>query len=508
MTHPVLETLGLGSLLFAAAVLLVLLLRPLLRRLAGAQAQYQLWLLVPAVLLAAALAAWQPQRPLRWQIELPGGDWAAPLTTVIEPVAAVAPAAEARSPLLPPLLLGAWLLGVLACAGVWSLAQRRLLRTRRLAAGGSAALVGAWRPRLYLPADFRSRFPAPERRLILLHERLHAERGDTRWLLLALSLLALQWFNPLAWWALRRLRADMELACDADLLRRHPGQLKTYRQALLRAEGFAARLPLSATPCSSHPLIERLSMLPAHSVRAPRRGLAALVIGLAAGLAYAAQPALPGVQAPQAPAEPRPPTAPSRAAYPSVPTNLPALQAPKTQAPPTPPALRAPAAPNPAAAPNPPSEAPTPPATVPLLRTDLKLTIGGQSLEEVVLLEAFDKTSRRRFTLPNGQELEVELRGLPADETRFPKDSIQVNIGVTNLTTGKVLFKPRLVTGNGVEASVEQSVARTDGQPDLDAFRIDLLSRKLQSTQTDASTAHASLLRDIEAGRAPAPFKR
>ncbi|MFO0121398.1 MAG: M56 family metallopeptidase, partial [Inhella sp.] len=193
-----LNGLVLGTLLLSAALLLVALLRWPLRRLAGAQAQYQLWLLVPAVLLAAGRAALQPQRPLRWQIDLPEADWSAPLTAVVEPVAAAAPLAEPSVPLLPLLLLGAWLLGALVCAAVWSQGQRRLLRAPRLAAGGSAALVGAWRPRLRLPTDFRSRFPAPERRLILLHERLHAERGDTRWLLLALSLLALQWFNPLA----------------------------------------------------------------------------------------------------------------------------------------------------------------------------------------------------------------------------------------------------------------------------------------------------------------------
>jgi beta-lactamase regulating signal transducer with metallopeptidase domain len=497
-----LNGLVLGTLLLSAALLLVALLRWPLRRLAGAQAQYQLWLLVPAVLLAAGLAALQPQRPLRWQIDLPEADWSAPLTAVVEPVAAAAPLAEPSVPLLPLLLLGAWLLGALVCAAVWSQGQRRLLRAPRLAAGGSAALVGAWRPRLRLPTDFRSRFPAPERRLILLHERLHAERGDTRWLLLALSLLALQWFNPLAWWALRRLRADMELACDAALLRRHPGQLKRYRQALLRAEGFAARLPLSATPCSSHPLFERLSMLPLHSLQTPRRWCVTALIAVSAGFAYAAKPAVtpavPAVSTLQVAAAPAAPSAATPVLPAAAPKPAPARPSPKAKAPPAVPALTAL---------TPPANA-APPPSQPLLRTDVKLTIGGQALEEVVLLEAFDKSSKRRFTMPNGQELELELRGLPADETRFPKDSIQMTIGVVNLSTGEVLAKPRLVTGNGIEASVERSVARKDGQPDQDAIRIDLLARKVHSAEPDAEAARASLMRDIEAGRAPAPFKR
>lgn len=290
-----------GSLLLSAAVLLVALLRPLVRRLAGAQGQYALWWVLPAMLLAGVVAALQPERSLRWEIQTRG------LQAFERPAAAPAAVAGGRpqAPRLPaervtaplewaawvaPGALLLWLAGALACALSWALAQARMQRQRRLPAGSSAALIGAWRPQLRLPVDFRQRFSASERRLILLHERLHAERGDTRWLALALVLLALQWFNPLAWWAMGRLRADMELACDAALLARHPRQLATYRQALLRAQGVG--LPLSATPCATHPLVERLRLLPQHGMRGPRRGLVALVVLSSAGLAYAMQPTL------------------------------------------------------------------------------------------------------------------------------------------------------------------------------------------------------------------------
>lgn len=499
MTEALLQALLVASGLFSAALGLVALLRPLLRRIAGAAAQYQLWLLVPAVLLAAGLAAQQPERTLRWQIELPAEELAATQPAQAGAAALTGAALPATASDWPAWLLASWLTGALGCAMVWGEAQRHLLRRRRLPAGGSAALVGAWRPRLRLPADFRQRFPVPERRLILLHERLHAERGDTRWLLLALCLLALQWFNPLAWWALHRLRADMELACDAALLRRHPEQLKPYRQALLRAQGLPVRLPWTATPCSSHPLIERLSMLPTHSLRPARRGVASLFIALAAGLAYAAQPvptAPPPLEAPAAPAPPATPVI-APVAAPKPPS---AVAAPKAKPMPAPPsAAELPAAPLPHTAPTAPTA---------LLRTDLRLTVGGQVLEEAVLLEAFGQPGKRRFRLPNGQELELELRGMPADESRFPKESIQMTIGVVNLSTGEELARPRLVTGNGVEARVERGSQRADGSPAPDFIRIDLLARKMPAADADVDTARATLLSDIEAGRAPAAFKR
>lgn len=468
-----------ATLLFSAAVLLVALLRWPLRRLAGAQAQYQLWLLVPAVLLAAGLAALQPERPLRWQIDLPDGELGLPLTTA-QPAAAETPPGPAFAP--ARLLLTAWGLGGLGCGLVWSVAQRRLLRSRRLPPGGSAALVGAWKPRLRLPADFRERFPAAERRLILLHERLHAERGDTRWLLLALSLVALQWFNPLAWWALRRLRADMELACDAAVLRRQPQQLAAYRQALLRAQGdVGLTLLLTATPCSSHPLIERLSMLPTHRLQTPRRGAAALLIAWAAGLAYAAQPAPPALPTPPAvvkKALPSPPAQPSAKTTP-VP-GAPALEVKASPAPPAPPIE------------------PPPAAGYSKLRVDYELSIDGQVVATDVLLQTFNERLPQRIALPAGGELLLLLEGRPHRDERLPGQDDLVLLQVALFEGEAVIGEPRLITKDGVLARIET------GEQGKRVLRLDLLPRFVTTPLHDARGALAELKRDIEAGKAPA----
>ncbi|MDB6038520.1 MAG: peptidase BlaR1, partial [Verrucomicrobiales bacterium] len=79
---------------------------------------------------------------------------------------------------------------------------------------GSPALFGVIKPRLLVPPELSARFSDSELRHIFLHELAHVKRGDlyTNWLLIMVQ--ALHWFNPLVWFACRRIRADREFACD------------------------------------------------------------------------------------------------------------------------------------------------------------------------------------------------------------------------------------------------------------------------------------------------------
>ena len=72
---------------------------------------------------------------------------------------------------------------------------------------------------MLLPRDFAQRFSPQQQQLILRHELAHWQRGDLHCNYLALTLLALCWFNPLIWLAYRRYRQDQELACDALVLK-------------------------------------------------------------------------------------------------------------------------------------------------------------------------------------------------------------------------------------------------------------------------------------------------
>jgi beta-lactamase regulating signal transducer with metallopeptidase domain len=289
-----LSVLGRQTLVLTAAVLLLFALRAVLLRRFGASVVYMGWLLLPLTLTIALLPASKPAQALRTAVVHTIG----PLLT-----SAPTPIAVPPSSWLPMVLAATWALGAALVAMRMLWLQRRFMAGLRLdadarhwqgAAGSGPALVGLLRPRLCLPSDFEQRFSASEQDLVLAHEQVHLARHDNRWNTLGALLCVLHWFNPFAWAALRRMRADQELACDAAVLRRHPDCKSAYAQALLEAQGAA---PASALPWSNwqstHPLIERIEMLPLHTAQAGRRSAGKLLLvalGLASvGLVHALQ---------------------------------------------------------------------------------------------------------------------------------------------------------------------------------------------------------------------------
>lgn len=252
------------------------------RRSAGAA--YLAWLLVPVAMLTVALPHPAALLALRVDVSAIAPTWA---------VAAPAARVDARGG-VAPMLAAAWLAGALLLGALLAWRQRRFAATltrtpgtsARLPAGAGPAVLGVLRPRIALPRDFETAFDGQEQRLMLLHERVHQRRRDNLWNLLASALLVLHWFNPIAWWAARRLRADQELACDAAVLRREPPDaLATYAGALLKVQGVTLTPPLATAWQSSHPLVERVRMLQRHRLSPARHRaglrLAALSILLA-----------------------------------------------------------------------------------------------------------------------------------------------------------------------------------------------------------------------------------
>jgi beta-lactamase regulating signal transducer with metallopeptidase domain len=300
------------TLLASFALLLLAAGRPLLRRALGARATYAAWLLVPLLLASP----WLPRTslPASAALALPAALPLAPAHA--KPVnAAVAARPASHGPMA---LLLTWMLGAATLAAAQWRAQRRyeagLWRDAHgqwlAPAGQSPAVVGLWPARLVLPADFERRFDAPTRQLMLAHEAVHLRRHDTAWNLLALLLLCLQWFNPLAWWGRRALRDDQELACDEAVLDAaiDPAARARYASALLAAHQGPGHPALASGWTSSHPLVQRVQWLSRwrRTSRVRRLAAAALVAGLGAAAGLVARAA-------QEPTVPAPVPAPTSA---------------------------------------------------------------------------------------------------------------------------------------------------------------------------------------------------
>ncbi|KJS80075.1 MAG: peptidase M56 BlaR1 [Peptococcaceae bacterium BICA1-8] len=69
---------------------------------------------------------------------------------------------------------------------------------------------------------------------IILHEKVHIERRDNLFRVVAVITACVHWFNPLSWIFLKCFFADMELACDTKVLKSLNGnQTKEYAHTIL-----------------------------------------------------------------------------------------------------------------------------------------------------------------------------------------------------------------------------------------------------------------------------------
>ncbi len=285
----------------SVAIVIVLALRWSLRKLFGAALAYQAWLLVPVMMAVVLLPRAQlVQRPK--------------VVAVVQASTQLLAAPVRHAGVYwTGALQAVWCLGALALAFWFWRAHRRFVRgLGELRPDGvlfysaspesGPALLGLWRPKIVVPSDFTQRYTEQEQALIVAHERVHARRADVLVNLLQAALQCLFWFNPLVHGAARFFRADQEMACDAAVLRRHPGLLRTYAEALLKAQSFSTAAPTTVA-CSwrfNHPVKERFMNLqnqPRSSRRLIGRVLLATMIvgGAYAGItARASEAASPG----------------------------------------------------------------------------------------------------------------------------------------------------------------------------------------------------------------------
>ena len=229
-----------------ALMLVVLAIRGPVAGRFGARAAYLLW-------LAPALRMVMPPLPEIWSVA-PAQQIQEAVTvmTGVSSPAGIALVAPDSSPVWPMLLVALWLGGAALFFMRHILAYRRFVRTTlagvepfetreaitfsaspRIASPLALGIIGK---AIIVPHDFNTRFNATEQRLALAHELTHHRRGDPGVNLLALVMLALHWFNPVAHIAHRAFRLDQEAACDAIVLNgATPCERQAYGSALFKA---------------------------------------------------------------------------------------------------------------------------------------------------------------------------------------------------------------------------------------------------------------------------------
>jgi beta-lactamase regulating signal transducer with metallopeptidase domain len=114
---------------------------------------------------------------------------------------------------------------------------RRGVRVLRGAVSDTPMTWGFTRAVLLLPHGM-PQWPEARQRDVLLHELAHIKRRDHLTQLLAQLACTLHWFNPLAWYAARRMVLEREHACD-DFVLNAGVRASDYAQHLLDVAAWA-----------------------------------------------------------------------------------------------------------------------------------------------------------------------------------------------------------------------------------------------------------------------------
>ena len=260
----------------SAALGVVLLVRRFACRRAGPAIAYQLWLLVPVALIAIALPPLSAGTP---SVMLVAQAFKAPALS----------AAQLASRDWTPLALLVWACGAAVVGAGFIHTQRQFVRGLGVLADHGSfmvaehaiagpVLLGLWRARIVVPADFAVRYTARQQALIIAHEQTHAQRGDPSANLLAAILQMVFWFNPLMVLATTRFRLDQEMACDARVIDRFPEDRQTYAAALLQTQVSAQSALTTCHWQSTHPLKDRILQLQQRSPSLARRRTSRLLL--------------------------------------------------------------------------------------------------------------------------------------------------------------------------------------------------------------------------------------
>lgn len=309
-------------------IALVLALRGPVARRFGPGLAYALWVLPLLRLLLPPIVL--PGEPAPVTEALSGPISGA--VVEIAPIAATPPAPAWIEP--APVIQAVWLAGALVFLAwrVWLYREMRrslLAEARPVGDAGRVRLVetpavaapvafGIFDKVVALPLGFMNRADRKGRDLAIAHELEHHAGHDLAANLAMQPLLALHWFNPLAWLGWRAMRRDQEAACDARVLAGRDHATRAAYAGLIASFAHSPRLalaaPMACPVLGEKSIIHRLRSLTMSEPTSQSRligrlllGAAALALPLTASITYAAQDAPTPPAPPEAPAAPEAP---------------------------------------------------------------------------------------------------------------------------------------------------------------------------------------------------------
>jgi bla regulator protein blaR1 len=240
-----------------------------------------------------------------------------PFDTPIQRRVSPAPA-QASRPVLPAVLLTAWLCGFISLVVFWCMRWRRLrlalnravpidlplsikapIRTLSSAASVEPGIFGVFRPVLMLPEGIEERLTPEQLAAIVAHELCHVRRRDNLAAAIHMVVEAVFWFHPLVWWIGARLVEERERACDEDVLRMN-GNPQVYAEGILNVCKFYVESPLvCVSGVTGSNLKKRIEEIMTHQI-ARNLNFGRKLLLAAAGLAAVAGPFAIGImEAPQ-----------------------------------------------------------------------------------------------------------------------------------------------------------------------------------------------------------------
>ena len=340
-------------------IALVLVLRRPVAKYFGAELAYSLWALplLRLVLPPITLPAWMAPAP-----EEPATQYETVAYIIGDLPAAEETPAQSFEFLWQETAIALWLLGAVAFLA-WRtygyLKMRNLLLRDAHEVGREGRIrfvetpdvdapiaFGVIDKVIALPPGFIMLLDRQRRDFAIAHELAHHRANDLVANFAAQPLLALHWFNPLAWFGWRAMRRDQEAACDARVMNGRAADERAAYGEVIASFATGPRLalaaPMACPVLGEKSIIHRLRSLSMSEISPRRRMMgrsmlagAALVLPLTASVSYAeslsaeaavppvppvpavaAVPPVPGVPAvPPAPLAPDAPEAPAPGSF-------------------------------------------------------------------------------------------------------------------------------------------------------------------------------------------------